>query len=440
MPYFLNWEPLPPRARPGVGQRIVAGLLLGVAVCGAGVTWIAWRADAADARGDYARAVWWRPGVPMYHRQLGELNLMVSPRAAEEQLLEALRLDPYNDLATADITTVELALGNWPRAVAITSRQTRLEPGFDDHWRLANLYLSHGDKDGFWQETTIAARYAKPENFRSIAVRALASTNRDFARLRTALPPESAAAASAYLSTALQFDDRAAALDGLGWVAALPVSGNVAGASARRQAMLDLYVHAWRTWPDDVERVGQQLQAAGILDTVKNGRAPYLLDGSFSPGQDQLLARNGANMTEDLRPVLGWQWSSQPGVRYYAVYTGNTQHPTAAEFIFDGTESEDIDLTRQWILSAGGVKHASAWVRRLDDSPSNGLSLRIATLDGRQAGAIELKASGDWMHAVGDLELPASATRAWQVSLHYHRLAGEVPLRGSIAVSGVSIE
>ncbi len=137
---------------------------------------------------------------------------------------------------------------------------------------------------------------------------------------------------------------------------------------------------------------------------------------------------------------MGWQWNSPPGVRYYAVQTGNSQHPTAGEFIFDGTQAEDTDLTRQWMLSAGGTKHASAWIRRLDESTPNGLSLRIATMDGAPVGEIELQASGDWTHAVGEIALRAAGERAWLVSLHYHRRLGEEPLRGSIIVSGVRIE
>jgi len=431
--------PLP--ARPGVVQRIVAGLLLVLAGCGAILTWVAWRADAADLRADYARAVWWRPGVPMYHRQLGELNLMESPKLAEKELLEALRLDPYNDLAMADITTVELALGNWPRAVAFSSQQVGVEPGFGDHWRLANLYLSHGDQDGFWRETSIAARYADSEYFPSMVVRALTSTNHDFARLRSALPAGSAAAASAYLGAALKFNNHDAALYGLSWVAGLPVPNNDPTADARRKALLDLYVHAWRAWPQDVPRIGQQLQAAGLLGEVaKTGTAPYLLDGNFSPEEQERLATIAGDPAEELRAVLGWQWNSPPGVRFYAVHTNNAQHPSAAEFIFDGTEADDTDLTRQWILSAGGTKHANAWVQRLDESQSNGLSLRIASLQGALAGEIELKASGNWTRASGALQLPASSQSAWQVSLHYHRIPGEVPLRGSIVVSGVSIE
>ncbi len=274
MPDFLNWEPLPLRARPSVPQRLVAALLLVLAGWGAVVTWIAWRADAADLREDYSRAVWWRPGVPMYHRQLGELSLMESPRVAEEQLLEALRLDPYNDLAMADITTVELALGNWPRAVAISSRQVKMEPGFGDYWRLANLYLSHGDKDGFLREMTIAGRYAQPGYFLSIATRALTATNNDFARLRTALPNDSSAAASAYLTVALKFDDRAAAMEGLNWLSASRAAVDVGAADARRQALLDLLVHAWREWPNDVPRIEKQLQSAGLWGSAKIGVPP----------------------------------------------------------------------------------------------------------------------------------------------------------------------
>ncbi|HVA64263.1 MAG TPA: hypothetical protein VNF74_11105 [Terriglobales bacterium] len=476
-PSFTLWEPLPAPAPPRRLERLLGLWLLALALLALAATLVIGRADSAANAGQFAAAIRWRPGVAAYHRQWGEALLLRSPPQAEAQLLQAAKLDPDDPQTFADLTTAELALGRWPQAIALTQTEQGRAPSFADAWRLANLFLARGDLAGFWQQAGVAARRADPSYFPSIASRALSASHGDFPRLRRMLPPDSVAAASAYLQAAVQAGQLPPAQAGARWLLALPPPSDAPTRAARQAALAGLLLAAWQRWPSQALGVWNDLGQAHLLPLpAKAAHAPYLRDGSFSLGARAQLAPLAPDPADPLRAVLGWRWPSPPDVGFDPVATGDATHATAAELQFDGREGDDVDLTQQWILAEAGTPlHVAAWSRALGQ-PQQGLSLRLSDLQGHLVGELPLPLASQWQAAqatfswrqLGDAlsasgrplpgieartpsdhrerprqkvasHLAAPGVQTYQLSLHYHRPLGQLPLNGALLVSGLRL-
>ncbi|HUX68194.1 MAG TPA: hypothetical protein VMV31_11965 [Terriglobales bacterium] len=438
--HFTLWEPLPPPPRPRRLQRLLGLWGVALALAALATTLVIWRADAAAALGQFALATRWRPGVAQYHRQWGEALLLRSPRQAEAQLLLAAKLDPDDPQTLADLTTVELALGNWPQALAVTRGERGRAPSFADEWRLANLFLARGDLGGFWQQAALACRRADPSYFPSIASRALSASHGDFARLRAIFPPDSAAAASAFLQAAVQAGQLPQAQAGARWLLALPPPADRPTQAARQAALTALLLAAWQRWPDQATWVWTELgRAQLLLLPPKAPRAPFLRDGSFAIAPAPDLARLAPDRGDPLRAVLAWRWPSPPDVRFDPVATGDPAHPTAAELQFDGRQGDDVALLQQWFLAPGGAPlQLAAWSRSLAGAAA-GLSLRLRDLQGHLLGELPLPLAPGWQSAQARFALPAAGVQTYQLSLHYHRPLGQLPLRRPVLVTGVRL-
>ena len=435
------WLPLPGPARPGLLTRMcaLAGFML--ALVGMAATLVIWRADAAAQRGDFARAVRWRPQVGLYHRELGEVTLLTSPRDAEKQLLDAQRLDPYDPLTMADLTTTELATGEWANAVSLTQKQQQREPMFDDYWRLANLFLAHRNLPGFWQEFALAAANAQAMDFGSITSRALTASGNDFTTLRRELPPRSLPAASAFLAAAVAQSNHDAAMQGAAWLQSLGRPANAEEEGERRGAVVALLEAAWRQWPQDASGIWSAAVQNGVLPPpAKTAAPPYLADGGLDPAvyqRDRALAPDPGT---ELASLIGWSWTSPNGVRFYEVLTGDASHPTAGELLFDGNEGDDLDLTQQWVLLPPlTALRLSAWARDLDGS-SAGLSLQVSDRSGHVLTGLPLSTEDAWKASQILWTNPAAAAvQSFRLALHYHRPVGALPLQHHILVTQVEL-
>lgn len=427
-------------ARPSWRQRWCAAGLLLLAAIGAAATVVVWRADAADQRGDFARALWWRPGVPMVQRQVAETLLFTDPAGAEAHLLRALRDNPYDASAEADLNTVELALGRWPRALAVTQAETGQQRlSFSARWRLANLYLSHADLAGFWQETALAARAAPAGAFPSLASRGLTASGYDFAALRRALPPDSVPAAAAFAQAALARGDAAACRQATAWLLGLdPEAGEAA--DERRRALLALLAGAWRQRPADAGPLSARLHAAGLLPEARRAEAPALLDGNFDPRRETAARRWSPDPAAELSAVVGWRWPFLPGLDAQAVETGDAAHPTAAFLAFDGSEADQGLAAEQWLLARGGDRLAvTAWVRRLDAADSGGLSLRLTRFDGTPVASLPLLPGDAWQTVAAQWVAPGQGVETLRLQIVYQRLLGHMPLHNHILVTGLRL-
>ena len=435
-----TWLPLPePRPRR---RRWLLAPVLALALAGILSTVVIWRADSASRRGDYARAVWWRPDVAIYRRLLGESLLINSPALAEKQLLESVRLNPYDPQTTADLTTVELALGNWNAATTVTRNQQHREPGFDDDWRMANLLLTHGDLPGFWVQVQRACPLAEPEYFTSIVSRSLTASKNDFNRLRQVLPPQSVAAASAYLSAAVQAGDYQASHAGAQWLLGLPAASDPASGPAREQALFQFLTTAWQRWPGESSTVWTELNRAGLIQTPpKTPGSPFLRDADFSPRNYIALRQIVSDPAQPLSAILGWQWSSLPGIQFHEVDTGEGHYPTAAEFIFDGSEAQDAALPDQWLLADGGsLIHVSLAGRMLNPVNAQGLSLQLLDMNQHLLAEIPVTLTQSWSTTQGTFTVPGSGVGAYVLAFHYHRPNGQLPLNNSLLVSALRLQ
>ncbi|HET9784965.1 MAG TPA: hypothetical protein VFP94_08425, partial [Terriglobales bacterium] len=408
-------------AAPSWRQRWCAAGLLLLTMTGAAATVVVWRADAAAQRGDFARALWWRPGVPMYQRQLAESLLFTDPVAAETHLLRALRSNPYDAAALADLNTVELALGRWPRALAITAAETSQQQlSFAARWRLANLYLAHADLPGFWQQMTLAARTAPPAAFLPMSSRALTASDYDFAALRRSLPAASIAAAAAFAEAAVERGHQDACRDAAEWLLSLHPALDTEDAATRRRALLQLLTADWQHWPAAVGKMEAQLAAAAVLPAARPSPPPGLLDGDFDPRYESALRRLSPNAGAELSAILGWRWPDFPGLDAHQVTTGDSSHPTAAYLSFDGSEHDQGLAAEQWLLARGGADlSASLWTRRLDDAASGGLNLRLTRLDGAVIAETPLFPGDAWQQATAQWKLPGQDIETLRLQIVY---------------------
>ncbi|HVB40311.1 MAG TPA: hypothetical protein VNE83_05390 [Terriglobales bacterium] len=455
LPFPTGWIPWPRRLYPGRARRIAA---LGVGVLAlAGVLWtlVVWRADAGDRHRNYAAAVFWRPDVAVYRRHWGEALLLTAPARAETQLLAALRLDPYDPLTIADLTTAELALGNWPQAVVVNQARRGLNPDFTVYWRLANLWLAHRDVAGYWQQFRLAAALALPRDFAPLVSRSLTATNNDFASLRRALPQDSVPAASAYLAAAAAAGNLEAVNNGAAWLAALPLPATSAttataatstAAAARRQAMTDLLLTAWRRWPGDVPRLGAWAAAMGVLPLpAKTPAPPYIRDADFNPADYAAARRLAPNPASELSAVLGWQTSSANAGEFEEVLTGDAAHPSAAEVTLDGSQPDRVTLAQQWLLVNGGAKLAVSVSGRLLDAQSPsisepGLSLQLIDQQQRTVAELPLSLELRWRRFPAVWPIPGSGVQALHLELAYHRPNGHVPMHNRALITALSIQ
>jgi hypothetical protein len=427
-------------ARPSWRQRACAAGLLLLAVAGAAATVVVWRADAADLRGDFARALWWRPRVPMYQRQVAETLLFNDPAAAEAHLLRALRDDPYDNSAAADLDTVELELGRWPRALALTQAETgRQALNFAARWRLANLYLSHADLTGFWQQAALASRFAPAGVFPSLVNRALTASGNDFTALRRALPPASVPAAAAFAQAAAERGDSAACRQAAAWLLGLEPDTAEADAE-RRRALLALLTNAWRQRPSDAGPLSVRLHAAGLLPDARPADTPALLDGDFDPRREAAARLSSPDPAAELSAVVGWRWFSLPGLDAQQVETGDATHPTAAYFAFDGSQADQGLAAEQWLLARGGDRLAvTAWVRRLDPADSGGLGLRLARLDGAPVAGLPLLPGDGWQAVTAAWRVPGQGMQTLRLQIVYQRPLGQMPLHNRILLTGLRL-
>jgi len=431
-------SPASPALQP---QRLAATVVLLAALLGLAANFIVWRADAADRRGAYATAVGWRPSVPIYHRHWGEALLLRSPRQAEAQLLIAQKLDPLDPLTVADLTTVELALGNWPRALALNQNRPGL-PSFPDYWRLANLYLSRGDLPGFWRQLQVAARLAPQQDFPGIFGRALTATRWDFSQLESALPHDSNNAAISCLRAAVEHSDVRAAAAAADWLTRLPP--DPAFAAERQNVLADWLAAVWHQWPEQAISAPALRAEAELMPGLRKSTAPpFLADADFDPAVTSRLPRPASDPVSPLRAVLAWGWPAVPGLRAGAVETGDATHPTAAELRLDGTQPDDADLAQQvLIVPAGAALRLHAWSRSLADVPARDLSLALRNADGTPVASLPLAANPSWQSAQTSLTLPAAPDRlrTLRLVIHLHRPLGERAFQGAILVTGVGVQ
>lgn len=418
--------------------RLLGALVLAAALWGIAATCVVWRADAAARRGDYAAAVGWRPAMPLYHRLWAEALLLRSPAQAERQLRIALRLDPDDPIAVADLSTVELSLGGWSRALTLARRAQSESPDFANAWNLVNLDLVHGDLAGYWQGVKRAAALAAPADFPSIVARSLAASHRDFATLRRSLPADSVAAASAYLDAAVAAaqDSRAPApMDAAAWLFSLPAPSDPDVAAARLRATQDLLAAAWSLWPDDVESLWRQAGARGLLPLPAKGpRPPFILHPDFSPA---------AGVPDALAPILAWQWLPPQGVRMYEVATGDAAAPTALELVLDGSQPADADIARQEFLApAGAALHLQVRARLASPIAAGGAGLALLVRDaqGRELLRLPLALGPQWQLAQATLTLPRSPLAAYTLALVWRRPAGVMPLQARVLLAGAQIQ
>lgn len=437
------WMPWPRRLRPGRARRWTALALLLVALAGVAWTLVVWRADAADRHNDFARAVWWRPDVALYRRHWGEALLLVSPERAEMQLLAAVRLDPYDPLAIADLTSAELALGNWPRAVAANqpARRTR-PPDFYTYWRLANLFLSHGDMGGYWQQTRLAAALAPAADFASIVSRSLTASDADFTALRRALPDGSIAAASAYLAAAAQAGNLEAVNEAVAWLQALPAPATPGLAAQRRQAMRELVLTAWRRWPQDAAHLDQ---AAVALDAIpapaKGAAAPFILNPAFTPAAFVAARQAAPDPGSDISALVDWQLASTSGIQLHSVETGDAAHPTAADIGLDSFQPDDAAIAQQWFLAPGGASLTlSVTGRQLQNQPQQGMQLRVSDFDNHVIATLPLALTTVWQDFSRRVALPGSGVQAWRLQLHYQRPRGQMPMNNHVLLTAVGLQ
>ncbi len=426
-------------------RRVIAAGVAALAAMGAAATLVMWRADAAAQAGDYARAAAWRPGVPLYHRELAEALLLRAPRQALAQLQIAARLDPDDPLMQADLTTVDLALGRPRQAAAMAAAARRRNPGFGAAWRLANLDLAQGDLAGFWRQTRVAAARAQSGDFPPLESRALTASNFDFEALRAALPADSAPAASALLEAALARGDAGAAAGAAQWLLRLHPTV-AADRSQRREALLQWLTAAWKRWPAQAPAAWQALRAGGLLPLpVKRAQPPYLEDGSFDPLRQEAAAALAPDPASALRAIVAWRWPGAPGVRFYQVLTADRAHPSAAEFAFDGDEPDEAPLAQQWLLAQPGTTlTVSAWTRSVAGGEGRGLSLRLSTRRGKLLGEVALPLAGGWQRTQATFRVPVAAGGGaagvtCQLELHYHRPNGYLPLHLKALVTGIEV-
>jgi hypothetical protein len=426
-------------------QRVIGAGAIALAAMGAAATGVMWRADAAAEAGAYAVAAAWRPGVPLYHRELGESLLLRSPRQALAQLQIAARLDANDPLTQAELTTVELALGEPRRAAAVAAAAQGHAPGFGAAWRLANLDLARRDWAGFWRQTGRAARWAQAGDFPPLESRALTASGYAFGALRAVLPSESAPAASALLEAALAHGDAAAAAGAAHWLLGLRPAAP-ADLSQRRQALLDWVTTAWQRWPAQATAAWEAVRAGGLLPfAAKRPRAPYLDDGDFNPLRQEQAERVAPDPASALRAIVGWGWPGATGVRCYQVLTADAAHPSAAELAFDGDESDGVMLAQQWLLARpGATLTVTAWRRALAGAHGDGLSLQLTTPRGAVLGDLPLPLTGAWERAQAQFALPPAAAGSggvatYQLELHYRRPNGALPLHLDALVSGITV-
>ncbi|HWG38793.1 MAG TPA: hypothetical protein VN690_13865 [Terriglobales bacterium] len=421
-------------------QRMAAAALLACALLGLAANAIVWRADRADRRGDFATAVRWRPSVPIYHRHWGEALLLRSPSEAETQLLLAAKLDPLDPLTVADLTAVELALGNTPRALAVNQNRPGL-PSFSDHWRLANLFLARGDQPGFWREVQVAARLAPQQDFPAIVGRALTATHWDFPQLAAALPRDSNNAAISYLRAAVEHGDARAAASGADWLTRLPP--DPAFAADRQAALADWLAAVWHQWPEQAGTAPALRTEAELMPGLQKSAAPpFLADANFDPAYASRLPLPAADPTSSLREVLAWRWPFAAGLRASTVHTGDLSHPTAAEFRLDGTQPDNADLAQQaLIVPAGTSLRLQAWARSLAGVPARGFSLDLRAADGTPIASLPLAAGPAWQSAQVSFTLPAAPAglRSLRLVVHLHRPLGERAFQGAILVTGMNV-
>jgi serine/threonine protein kinase/tetratricopeptide (TPR) repeat protein len=94
-----------------------------------------------------------RPTSPAWQRALGHFQCyqMSEPEKALRPLLEAVRLDPGNAHAHYDVGSAYAFMSQWDKATASYRRAVELNLGGDSEsrYRLAALYLYHGDLDNY---------------------------------------------------------------------------------------------------------------------------------------------------------------------------------------------------------------------------------------------------------------------------------------------------
>lgn len=405
-------------------------------------TCVEWRAETAARHGAFAVAAAWRPDVAANHRQWAEALLVRSPREAEQQLLIAERLDPADPQTAADLAMAELSLGQWRQAVATVARAPDASRQFSHWWLLANLELAHGDLDGFFRNAPRAVAAAPETALAPVISRALTASGEDFERVRQLLPEASSAAASDFLLAAVAAGNGRAALDAAHWLESLPAPPDAAGRALRQHAANRYLVASWRYWPAQAANAWSDLEPAGLMpQPVKRARAPYLRDGDFAPALTTRIANRAPVADSDLRAALGWRWSNAAGTRWDAVEASAPGHVTAAEIAFDGSEPEDCDLLRQWVLAPGGARlEVRALLRNLTTRPEQGLSLRLERLDGAVVGVAPLRLAASWMLSAAPLAIPGEGAQVFQLVLHYQRPLGELPMQTRILITGVELQ
>ncbi|HEY8055392.1 MAG TPA: hypothetical protein VIE13_05725 [Terriglobales bacterium] len=421
---------------PSRRQRwCAAGLLLLTAVA-AVATVVVWRADAADQRGNFAAALWWRPSVALYQRHMAESLLFTNPESAQAHLLSALRSNPYDTAAMADLNTVDLALGRWPRALALTQAETDQQGlSFPARWRLANLYLAHADLPGFWQQMTIAARTAPAAAFLPMVSRALTASGFDFDALRRSLPPDSVAAAAAFAAAAVERGHPTACQTAAAWLLDLHPDQQDEQ-NLRAQALLNLLSSTWQRWPAGVPPLASRLVAAGIMPAARPAHGPGLLDPDFDPRLQPAERRLSPDVAAGLSAIVGWRWPNFPGLDAHPVATGDPAHPTAAYFGFDGSEPDQGLAAEQWLLmQGGGDLSLSAWTRDLDAVPAAGLRLRLSRPDGSPIADTPLLPGERWQPVSAQWHLPGEGIEALRLQIIYQRPLGQTPLHNRILVT-----
>lgn len=405
----------------------VAALALSLAVAGAALTLISWRADADAQRGAAAAALRWRPDVPLYRRQWAESMMVGEPERAATELRAVLRRDPFDNLAAADLTLVELAMDAGGSADTTAQGEARREPGFESSWLLANLAYAQGDTQAFWREAARSAQSADDAAFASIAYQALAVSGGDFERLRSILPGGSRAAATAYLNAAVSRQNEAAAQEGFRWLAGFPPPPGGDAQVAARQYL----EHAWSAWPQDVADIWARGRAAAIFHgPAKNDRDALLMDGNFDPDFAESTG------------LMGWQGETNGGVIVQPLLTHEPAFPTAAALQFDGSESGDADLRLEWqwiVAPAKARLEVSVYSRALTDAPAAGVRLQLVDALGHPLGTLPIGAGPSWSVSRGTIATTAATTASYRLELRYQRPLAQLPIRNTVLLSDVSV-
>ncbi len=426
--------PAPAQRELSPAARLFFGVLLCVATLACGVLTV--RTGAAEVfsdHGKYRLAVASRPDVSFYRRELAESEITLSPRESRQQLLIALRLNPYDPIARADLATADLALARPAAAVDFSFDALRHVHDFDSHWRYANLLLLSGQVGPrFWGQVKQASVYAAPDLFPSIVTRTLTATNFDFHDLIPALPADSAAAAAAVLIAATDHEDWTVARQGVEWV--LRTRNTMPSDRLRRE---DALQHTVQKGLAPAPGLALQTWNAAVRTGLLSGRERAVTGNLVEDGSFQQPLP-----TQQPVPNLGGWNQLQNAALVHPVVVAAGQ--PALELTFDGTAGSSQLFLRQWVAAPAPATYClSVQARSLGGAAQSGMELQVNDFsDGQLLQRVPIATPGDWQTTQQcGLSVAAKSGNfgALSLTLAYERVAGTVPLQNPVLLRDVRL-